>query len=96
MPAGLILLMRHLIKKQILELTLDKRVNYFRVQQELSDHYWKQIVPILEKAFDAISSEEELIEIDKLDRLVEGVGGQQFLLSEFTNQFLGLFHELVG
>jgi hypothetical protein len=59
--------MRHLIKKQILELTLDKRVNYFRVQQELSDHYWKQIVPILEKAFDAISNEDELIEIDKLE-----------------------------
>lgn len=77
--------MRHLIKKQILELTLDKRVNYFRVQQELSDHYWKQIVPILEKAFDVISSEEELIEIDKLE-LDLGVVSEKELGEEAWNR----------
>jgi hypothetical protein len=57
--------MRHLIKKQIIELSLDKRVNYYHVQQEVSDRFWNDIVPLLEKSFDAVSSEDELMEIKK-------------------------------
>ena len=59
--------MRHIIKKQVIELSLDKRLNYFHVRQQVSDRYWNEIVPILEKSFDAISSEEELIEIDRFE-----------------------------
>jgi Contractile injection system tape measure protein len=59
--------MRHIIKKQIIELSLDKRLNYFHVQQQVSDRYWNEIVPILEKSFDAISKEDELIEIDRFE-----------------------------
>ena len=59
--------MRHLIKKQIIELSLDKRVNYYHVQQQVSDRYWNEIVPLLEKSFDAISSEDELMEIDQFE-----------------------------
>lgn len=59
--------MRHLIKKQIIELSLDKRVNYYHVQQQVSDRYWNEMVPLLEKSFDAISSEDELMEIDQFE-----------------------------
>jgi hypothetical protein len=59
--------MRHLIKKQIIELSLDRSLNHYRVQQQVSDQYWKEILPMLEKAFDAISSEDELIEIDHFE-----------------------------
>lgn len=59
--------MRHLIKKQIIELSLDKRVNYYHVQQQVSDRYWNEMVPLLEKAFDAISSDDELMEIDQFE-----------------------------
>jgi hypothetical protein len=59
--------MRHLIKKQIIELTLDRALNHYRVQQQVSERYWKEILPMLEKAFDAISSEDELIEIDHFE-----------------------------
>ena len=61
------IMMRHIIKKQIIELSLDKRLNYFHVQQQVSDRYWNEIVPILEKSFDAISSEDKVIEIDRLE-----------------------------
>ena len=56
--------MRHLIKKQIIELSLDKRLNYYQVQQQVSDLYWNKMVPLLEKSFDSISNEDELMEID--------------------------------
>lgn len=59
--------MRHLIKKQIIELSLDKRVNYYHVQQQVSDRFWNDIVPLMEKSFDAISSEDEVMEIDKFE-----------------------------
>ena len=59
--------MRHLIKKQIIELTLDRSLNHYRVQHQVSERYWREILPMLEKAFDAISSEDELIEIDHFE-----------------------------
>lgn len=59
--------MRHLIKKQIIELSLDRSLNHYRVQQQVSERYWNEILPMLEKAFDAISTEDELIEIDHFE-----------------------------
>jgi hypothetical protein len=59
--------MRHLIKKQIIELSIDKNVNYYHVQQVVSDRFWNDIVPLLEKSFDAISSEDQLMEIDEFE-----------------------------
>ena len=59
--------MRHLIKQQIIEISLQQGLNHFRVQQLVSDRYWNEIVPMLEKAFDALGSEDELIEIDRFE-----------------------------
>jgi len=69
--------MPHIIKQQILDLTLDSRLDSFRTQQLVSDHYWNSVVPNLERLFDAIGRErgigeeegreEEVIEIDKLE-----------------------------
>src|SRR5664280_2758909 len=59
--------MRHLIKKQIIEINLDSRLNYYQVQQQVSDRYWNEIVPLLEKSFDSVSNEDELMEIDHFE-----------------------------
>ncbi|MBS1596995.1 MAG: hypothetical protein JST75_02135 [Bacteroidetes bacterium] len=59
--------MKHIIKKQFIELTLDKQLDHFRLQQLVSQHYWDHIVPILQKEFDKISSEDEIIQIDRLE-----------------------------
>ena len=59
--------MRHLIKKQIIEINLDSRLNYYQVQQQVSDRYWNEIVPLLGKSFDSISNEDELMEIDHFE-----------------------------
>jgi len=59
--------MKHVIKKQFIELTLNKQLDHFRLQQLVSEHYWDVIVPMLEKEFDRISRDDEIIYIDKLE-----------------------------
>jgi hypothetical protein len=59
--------MQHIIKKQFIELTLDKGLDHFRIQQLISSQYWGNIVPLLEKTFDKIGNEEEVIQLDKLE-----------------------------
>ncbi len=76
--------MRHLIKKQIIELSLDKRVNYFHIQQQVSDHFWNDIVPLLEESFDAISSEDEIMEIDRFELDLDIVSEKEIGDEEWT------------
>lgn len=59
--------MQHIIKKQIIHLKLDETVNAFRVQHLMSEHYWKNIVPILAQTFDATAFEDEVIQINSCE-----------------------------
>lgn len=59
--------MLHLIKKQVIELRLDKKLDAFRMQHLVSQHYWKDIIPELEKGFDDLSEADEVIYMDKLE-----------------------------
>ncbi len=43
--------MKHIIKKQIIDLTLGKSVDAFSIQQKMSDQYYAKIVPLLQQAF---------------------------------------------
>ena len=59
--------MQHIIKKQVIELQIDKDLDAFKIQQQVSNHYLQQIVPTLQKEFDAITNEDEILIIDKLE-----------------------------
>lgn len=59
--------MQHIIKKQIIDLSVDKKQDAFHVQQEVSNYYRNKILPLLEKAFDAASNEDETISVDSLE-----------------------------
>ncbi len=59
--------MQHIIKKQVINLMLNKKMDAFSIQHLVSEHYWREIVPVLQKAFDAASSEDEIIQLDKLE-----------------------------
>lgn len=59
--------MQHIIKKQLIELTLDKRLNHFHIQHLVSKHYHNDIIPVLQKVFDKIGNEDQIIELDKLE-----------------------------
>jgi hypothetical protein len=58
---------RHIIKKQIIQIELNSQQEAFRVQHLVSEHYWKEIVPILQKVFDSITSENEIIRLEHLE-----------------------------
>lgn len=59
--------MVHLIKKQIIEIKLERSLNYYTIQQKLSDQYWNEIIPVLERSFNKVSNEDEIFEIDQLE-----------------------------
>ncbi|MGZ5287040.1 MAG: contractile injection system tape measure protein, partial [Flavisolibacter sp.] len=59
--------MKHLIRKQLISLQLDAGQNSFLIQQQARDFYYQQITPALEKLFDELSLENEIIYIEKLE-----------------------------
>ncbi len=58
--------MQHIIKKQTIELDIDRRLDSFRIQESVSRKYWNSIVPSLQKTFDAITANEEILHVDRL------------------------------
>jgi hypothetical protein len=60
--------MRHVIKKQVIELRLSGgSEDMFRLQQKASQYYYRSILPLLEKIFDSISPGSDSIQIDRLE-----------------------------
>ncbi len=59
--------MQHIIKKQIINLFVPRKLNAFTMQQSVSMHYYKHILPIIEELFDELSDDEETVSIDLLD-----------------------------
>lgn len=58
--------MQHIIKRQILEFGVDKKQNPFHIQNHVSQYFWKQVVPALEKVFDELCPENQIIQFDKM------------------------------
>jgi hypothetical protein len=58
--------MQHIVKKQIIDLTLNRKMDAFAIQHLVSERYWQEIVPVLQKALDSMSTEEEILHVDKL------------------------------
>ena len=59
--------MQHLINRQTIHLLLTKGADGFQIQQHVSRHYWKDIVPLMASLFDELSNSEEVIRIDRLE-----------------------------
>src|SRR5260221_1308615 len=59
--------MKHLIKRQVIDLTIINKKDAFRLQQLVSEHYWREITRVLERAFDEVPGEEGVFRIDKLE-----------------------------
>src|SRR5512140_2216638 len=58
--------MDHIIRRQLLELTLDGSQPPFNLQNRLRDEYYHTLLPILEEWFDRLAGEEEVLYIDTL------------------------------
>jgi hypothetical protein len=59
--------MKHLIKKQVINLQLPKQLDAFSVQQSVSMHYYKQVLPLIDQVFDELSVDGETVSIDHLE-----------------------------
>lgn len=59
--------MQHLINRQTIHILLSKGADGFQMQQQMSDHYWRDIVPVMATVFDELSNSEETIRIDRLE-----------------------------
>jgi hypothetical protein len=59
--------MRHIVRKQILEFSLNEKRDAFRMQQQVSEFNSKVILPMLEKAMNELSFEDEVIQLDKIE-----------------------------
>lgn len=58
--------MQHIIKKQVIELELDRSLDSFRTQESVSRRFWNSIVPLLQKTFDATTVDNEVLTVDRL------------------------------
>ncbi|AOM79956.1 hypothetical protein BFS30_24005 [Pedobacter steynii] len=59
--------MRHVIRKQRIDLQLAKQLDNFRIQQQFSDQFWKYLIPLFEHEFDKMATEEEVISLDLVE-----------------------------
>lgn len=59
--------MQHVIRKQIIELRLQKNLNAFRLQHKISQDYWDTVCPALSDIFDSYTHQNEVINLDKLE-----------------------------
>jgi hypothetical protein len=59
--------MRHYIKRQVMQLLVDPSLDAFGLQQAVSNYYWSEIVPVLERIFDELSTEGVTLRLDRLE-----------------------------
>src|SRR6266498_1744970 len=59
--------MHHILNKQVIDMRTDNRLDSFALQQKISDIYYDDMLPLLEKLFDELSNEDELISLDCLE-----------------------------
>ncbi len=59
--------MQHQIKQQQLLLTISNGLDAFRIQQLASDYYWHTLLPALEEVFNSLSSDDEIVQVDRLE-----------------------------
>ncbi len=57
----------HRIRKQVMDLSINGRLDAFRTQHLAGPFYYHHLVPALEKIFNELAGENEIISIDKLE-----------------------------
>src|ERR1700694_3645304 len=59
--------MQHIIRKQVIQLEMDKSLDGFDVQHRVSLYYQKEIVPLLERLLNELSIEDETVQLDTVE-----------------------------
>jgi len=85
----------HIIKKQVIDLKLNKGLNGFLVQHQVSEYYWKQIVPLLENVFNAYANDKEVIQLDRLEIDLGVISETDLEKSKWNESFLNKIKERI-
>ena len=80
--------MQHLIKKQVIELQIDKNLDSFNIQQQVSNHYLQQIVPLLQIQFDGITNEDEIFILDNVEIDLGTISAREINNIKIDNEFI--------
>lgn len=96
--------MQHVIKKQIIDLRLDKQLDSFLLQQQVSDQFRESVLPVFENEFNKLAGEDEVISLERveIDLGVISVGDirdglwHADLLAHFRKQFSTTLLEETG
>lgn len=59
--------MQHIIKKQVIELVIDKRLDAFDIQHQVSDWYWNHFLSQLDNELTKLSTSNEVLYLDRLE-----------------------------
>jgi contractile injection system tape measure protein len=59
--------MQHIIKKQVIELEIDKRLDAFDIQHQVSDWFWNRFLSQLNDELTKLSATNEVLYIDRLE-----------------------------
>lgn len=87
--------MRHVIGKQVIEVNLQGSKNAFALQQTLSQVFWDAVAPAMEVLFDRLTSEDELIRIDKLEINLGVLTEQKIAAGEWLPILLDTLEEAI-
>jgi hypothetical protein len=79
--------MHHIIKKQIFNLLLGTEQDAFYLQNKVSNYNQQQIIPILQKVFNAICANDESIYIDRLEIDLGNVSVKEIKNDQWANLF---------
>lgn len=90
--------MQHIIKKQVIDLSINKKLDAFHIQQLVSNYYHNRIINVLQEAFDNAGSEDETISIDRLEldlgiitiKDIEKGNWDQLVIERITEQLINV------
>ncbi|HEX3048284.1 MAG TPA: contractile injection system tape measure protein [Bacillota bacterium] len=80
----------HIIKKQVLEITLDSEIGSFGFQNKISELFKTEIVPLIDAYLSELSPDQEVLRIDKLEIDLGKIDRRNFD-REFSEKFARVF-----
>jgi hypothetical protein len=81
---------KHIIKKQILDLTLDSQVGSFSFQSRVGSFYKREILPLIDEYCNAVAGGDAVIRIDRLE-----VDLGRIVKPDFERQFKHKFAQIM-
>lgn len=88
--------MNHFIGKQLFDVRAGASDDAFALTNQLSKLYWQRIVPELERLFDELAGEEEVIRIDRLEIDLGQLSEKQLLEGKFLDDLRRLLAEEIS